>query len=168
VGHISGAHLNPAVTIAAIIMRKIDWLLVPFYFVSQLIGALVGYGLIMIVTPNELNANVCVTKVHPLLHDYQGLIIETVITGLLVLMVCATWDGRQSTQTDSVSIRLGLMLSGMFIATSQFTGASINPVRSLAPAIYHNYWKSHWIYWVGPPIGSVIASVIYRFAFYEK
>lgn len=167
-GHISGAHFNPSVTIAALIMNKIDWILVPLYFISQLIGVFLGYGLIMLVTPPEFNNNLCLTLVHPLLEDYQGLIIEIIITAMLIIMCCATWDGRLSAQTDSVSIRLGLMLSGVFIATSQFTGSSLNPVRSLVPAIFHNSWKSHWIYWVGPTVGAVLASVTYKYAFFTK
>ncbi|KAK9709530.1 Major intrinsic protein [Popillia japonica] len=95
--HISGAHLNPAVSVAAWIMGKLQLYLVPFYIIAQLVGGIIGYGLII----------------------------------------------------------------------APFSGGGFNPARSLAPSIYQNIWTSHWVYWVGPLLGGVLAAVVYRYTFLE-
>ncbi|XP_022902224.2 uncharacterized protein [Onthophagus taurus] len=166
-GHISGGHYNLCVTIAAVILKKIDLVLAGIYFISQTVGALLGYGLLMLVTNENDNKGVCVTQINPYIKVYQGFIIEMIISGFLISICCAVWDHRNTKNTDSIPIRFGLTLGSIFIATAQYTGASMNPARSLAPAIFQNMWKDHWVYWVAPILGSAGTALFYRFIFIE-
>ncbi|XP_064544107.1 aquaporin [Drosophila montana] len=170
-GAISGAHLNPAITLAALIYGALGWAMAIAYLVAQVAGALIGYGLLKAVLP--LNAiigvdepaGVCVTVLSSDISVLQGVFIELLITSCLTMVACSVWDPRNDRLKDSVPIRFGLTVASLNLSAGLFTGSSMNPTRSLGPAVWNNSWQHHWIYWVGPLVGAALTSVIYRFAF---
>ncbi|TDG51577.1 hypothetical protein AWZ03_002037 [Drosophila navojoa] len=170
-GSISGAHLNPAITLAALIYGVLNWYMAIAYLVAQVAGGLIGYGLLKAVLP--LNAivgvdepaGVCVTVLSKDISVLQGVFIELLITCFLTMVACSVWDPRNAKLKDSVPIRFGLTVSCLNLAAGLFTGSSMNPTRSLGPAVWNNSWQNHWIYWVGPLVGAAITSIIYRLAF---
>ncbi|KAH8401236.1 hypothetical protein KR009_003927 [Drosophila setifemur] len=170
-GMVSGAHLNPAVTLAAWICGVIGWMRAIAYFVAQAAGALIGYGLLVAVLPENAikgvdnPAGVCVTVLATDISELQGVFIEFLITCCLVMVACSVWDPRNSKFQDSVAVRFGLAVSCLILTAGLFTGASMNPTRSLGPAVWNNSWAHHWIYWVGPLMAGAVTSLIYRFAF---
>ncbi|XP_025829899.1 aquaporin AQPcic-like isoform X3 [Agrilus planipennis] len=168
VGHISGAHLNPQVSLGAVILGKLDILLFPVYLVGQTLGALAGFGLLWVLTPSDYHNELCITKLHTKLNVYQGLFVEVVITALLLMVCAAVWDHRNSRNTDSTPVRFGLFIALMSMVAGPYTGASMNSARSLAPAILTNSWSNHWIYWVGPTVGAVLGSGFYKIVFYQS
>lgn len=107
----------------------------------------------------------CVTDLHPNVSAIQGLILEGIATGLLILVVCSVWDARNAKNTDSVPIKFGLAVAVLATTIGPYTGCSMNPVRSLAPALWNNQWSRHWVYWFGPIGGSLLFSFGYRVVF---
>ncbi|KAH8362560.1 hypothetical protein KR200_005373, partial [Drosophila serrata] len=170
-GCVCGAHLNPAVTLATYVYDMISLPLALAYFVAQMVGAFIGYGLLKAVLPEnaiystDTPDGVCLTSVDSTLTSWQGLAIEFLITCVLISICCGVWDPRNATKQDSVPVRFGLAISCLSLTAGQLTGASMNPARSFAPAIWNGAWENHWIYWVGPMAGSLVTSVIYKYAF---
>ncbi|KAH8277569.1 hypothetical protein KR018_001243 [Drosophila ironensis] len=170
-GCVSGAHLNPAVTLAAWICGVIGWRRALSYFAAQSAGALIGYGLLVAVMPanaikgSDNPAGVCVTVLAPEFSEVQGVFIEFLITCGLVIVACSVWDPRNSQFQDSVPLRFGLTVSCLILVAGLFTGASMNPTRSLGPAVWNNSWAHHWIYWVGPLMAGAVTSLVYKYAF---
>ena len=167
-GHISQAHVNPAITVCSVVLghKTIPEALV--YFFSQMIGAIAGYGLLKVVTPASRLTSVCVTELHADLTAIQGLLLEGISTGILVLVACAVWDSRNAKNTDSVPIRFGLTVAALALTFGPYTGCSMNPARSLGPALWNNHWAHHWIYWFGPIGGALLASFMYKTIFGVK
>ena len=110
----------------------------------------------------------CVTHLHEKVSVIQGLFIEGIATAVLMLLACAIWDKKNEKNTDSVAIKFGLTITALATAAGPYTGCSMNPVRSLAPALWNNQWSNHWIYWLGPVGGSIIAALLYKNIFQEK
>ncbi|XP_052839784.1 aquaporin-like isoform X1 [Drosophila gunungcola] len=170
-GCVCGAHLNPSVTLASYVYNMISLPMALAYFVAQMVGAFIGYGLLKAVLPENAiyNSNtpngVCLTELDSTLTSWQGLTIEFLITCALISICCGVWDPRNATKQDSVPLRFGLAIACLSLTAGQLTGASMNPARSFAPAIWNGAWAHHWIYWVGPMAGALVASVIYKHAF---
>ncbi|XP_031345557.1 aquaporin-like isoform X2 [Photinus pyralis] len=184
-GHISGAHLNPAVTLSSAILGHLKPLLVPVYIAAQFIGAFLGFGLLKVLIPEDLaeefNGDVngtavpavakpglCSTTLHPRLTSMQALAIEAIITTVLIMICCSVWDKRNAKNTDSTPVRFGLIISVISMTAGPFTGASMNTVRSFAPAVFNGDWDSHWVYWVGPTLGALIGTFSYKFLFEDS
>ncbi|XP_063979294.1 aquaporin AQPcic-like [Diachasmimorpha longicaudata] len=173
IGHISGAHINPAITVGAVILGKKSLPAASVYFLAQCLGAIVGYGMLKIITPRLLlhtgdpskMSSFCVTELHVNISVIEGLLAEIMATAILMFMTCACWDTRNERNTDSVAIKFGLTVAVLCMAVAPYTGCSMNPARSLGPAIWNNNWGHHWIYWFGPLGGSLIASILYRSIF---
>ncbi|XP_011696205.1 PREDICTED: aquaporin AQPAe.a-like [Wasmannia auropunctata] len=176
VGHISGAYLNPAITFAAVILGKRSPMMAGFYIVAQCLGAMLGYGLLQIITPPRLThdgdsntaATFCTNNINSNLSGAQGLVAEAFATGIFAFFACASWDTRNAKNTDSLGLKFGLCVSMLCLAFIPHTGCSLNPARTLGPAVWNNFWEHHWLYWVGPIGGAIIAATIYRCFFLKS
>lgn len=107
----------------------------------------------------------CVTNLHKDVDPMQGLLVEGVATAILMLIACAVWDPRNSHNTDSTAIKFGLSVTALATSVGPYTGCSMNPVRSLGPALWNDFWENHWIYWFGPLGGALLASLAYKSIF---
>ncbi|XP_015112766.1 aquaporin isoform X1 [Diachasma alloeum] len=172
-GHISGAHLNPAVTIGSIIIRQKTIATGLVYMIAQFVGAIIGYGLLKIVTPEALftdgfpdsSVPLCVTVVHPGITTIQAVLIEILCTAIVLCTACATWDPRCAHTTDSVALKFGMAIAGLSFAASPYTGCSMNPARTFAPAFFNGAWENQWIYWIGPVLGAFLGTYTYQVLF---
>ncbi|KAH8308994.1 hypothetical protein KR059_004734, partial [Drosophila kikkawai] len=167
-GCVSGAHLNPAVTVAAYIYDMVTLPMAFAYFVAQMLGAFIGYGLLMVLLPAETistGAGLCVTLPHATVTDAQGFGIEFVITSILVIVCCGVWDPRNAKFHDSVAIRFGLAIACLACAAGPFTGASMNPARSFAPALWNMHFEKNWIYWLAPLSSAALTAYAYKIVF---
>ncbi|XP_008560859.1 aquaporin AQPAe.a [Microplitis demolitor] len=172
-GHISGAHLNPAVTIGAAIvgLKTIPTSVV--YIVGQFIGATAGYGLLKITTPDYLfndgmpnsTTPLCVTVIHQGVTIVQAILIEAICTGIILCTACATWDERCAHTTDSTALRFGFSVAALSFAASPYTGCSMNPARTFSPAFWNGAWDDQWVYWVGPILGALLGTYTYQVFF---
>ncbi|KAJ1191301.1 hypothetical protein NDU88_000617 [Pleurodeles waltl] len=164
-GHISGGHINPAVTIAMLCTRKISLAKSIFYVIAQCLGAIVGAGLLYLVTPPNVAGNLGITTVDGHLSAGHGLLIELIITFQLVFTIFATCDSKRKDVTGSVALAIGFSVTIGHLFAINYTGASMNPARSFGPAVIKGKWDNHWIYWIGPIIGAVIAGGLYEYVY---
>ncbi|XP_051859733.1 aquaporin AQPcic isoform X1 [Drosophila sulfurigaster albostrigata] len=167
-GCVSGSHFNPAVTVAAYIYDLVSWHMALLYFVAQLLGAFIGYGLLITLIPDSvkgIGAGLCVTLPHPQISSPQAFGIEFTATAILIIVCCGVWDPRNAKHHDSVAIRFGLAVACLACAAGPFTGASMNPARSFAPALWNKNFDSHWIYWLAPLSGAAVTAIAYKAVF---
>ncbi|XP_026747734.1 aquaporin AQPcic-like isoform X2 [Trichoplusia ni] len=157
--HVSGAQLNPAVTLAALVWGRVSWARALCMAGAQLAGAGAGAGLLRLLRAAE--AELCVTQPAPGLAPYKAALLEAVLGGCLALANCASWDVRNAGLRDSWPLRIGISVAGMSLVAGELTGASMNPVRSFGPALWAGNWTSHWVYWAGPLGGSLLATAGY-------
>jgi aquaporin NIP len=158
VGHISGAHFNPAVTLAFALSRHFPGARVPLYWAAQLAGALAA-ALILRASLGDV-AHVGATL--PSGSDAQSFLWEAVLSFFLmfVIMAVAT-DTRAVGEAAAIAVGATVGLDAMF--GGPISGASMNPARSLGPAIAASDFTSIWVYLTAPFLGAVIAAVTYQF-----
>ncbi|CAG9134141.1 unnamed protein product [Plutella xylostella] len=164
-GHISGAHMNPAVTLAAVVWGDTGALLGALYVAAQVGGALLGYSALLLVSPRgTAAAAACVTEPHAQLNSAQAFGVEVILTAVLVLLCCGVWDAKARLGSAEVRRGGGRAVPGRGAAVR----GQHEPSRSLAPALLTNSWTRHWVYWVGPLMGSALAVSLYKYALYKK
>ncbi|XP_078087174.1 aquaporin-1a.1 [Mustelus asterias] len=163
VGHISGAHLNPAVTLGLLLGCRISLLRAMVYIISQLLGALAASAILLGITPKSRNGTLGVNALGEGVTPGQGLGVEIIITFQLVLCVFATTDKRRSDLSGSGPLAIGLSVVIGHLMAIGFTGCGMNPARSFGPAAVTGNFKDHWLYWVGPIVGGFAAALIYDF-----
>jgi MIP family channel proteins len=158
VGHISGAHFNPAVTLAFATSRHFPAARVPAYWGAQLAGATAA----ALVLRASLGKVAHVGATLPAGSDGQAFLWEAVLTFFLmfVIMAVAT-DARAVGEAAAIAIGATVGLDAMF--GGPITGASMNPARSLGPGIAAGDLRSIWVYLAAPALGAVIAAAVYRF-----
>ncbi len=162
--HISGAHINPAVTFAICLAGRMDTAKGTMYVIAQLAGAVVGAYLIAAVIPDAAEGNLGAHGLGLGVSPMGGLLAEIVLTFILVFAVFAVAiDPRGPQYLAPIVIGLAVFVDHLFGVT--ITGASMNPARSFGPALVAWEWADHWIYWVGPGAGAALAALGYRAVF---
>ncbi|KAH8413872.1 hypothetical protein KR222_010885, partial [Zaprionus bogoriensis] len=168
-GCVSGAHLNPAVTVAAFIYDLVSLPMAFVYFVGQLLGAFIGYGLLKALLPDPTlhspETGLCVTLPAKGVTAPMAFGIEFAATSILIITCCGVWDPRNAKHHDSVAIRFGLAVAGLACAAGPFTGASMNPARSFAPALWNGNFQDHWLYWLAPLSAAAVTAIAYKAVF---
>ncbi|XP_010856090.1 PREDICTED: aquaporin-6 [Bison bison bison] len=157
----SGAHVNPAVTLAFLVGSHISLPRAVAYVAAQLAGATVGAALLYGVTPGDIRENFGVNMVRSSTSTGQAVAVELILTLQLVLCVFASTDSRQTTGSPAATI--GASVAVGHLIGIYFTGCSMNPARSFGSAVIVGKFEVHWIFWVGPLTGAVLASLIYNF-----
>ncbi|OXU26752.1 hypothetical protein TSAR_010493 [Trichomalopsis sarcophagae] len=174
--HISGAHLNPAITVGAVVCGQKSLLSALVYIIGQTAGGIVGFGLLKLITPQQLlhggdpstTRDFCVTLVNEDVGMFKGFMAELIATGILVFMACAIGDSRNDCNTDSTAIKFGLAIAVLCFGFVPYTGCSMNPARSFGPALLNNQWTGHWVFWFGPFAGALVGSLLYKMTFALK
>ncbi|XP_057491271.1 aquaporin NIP2-1-like [Actinidia eriantha] len=156
VGHISGAHMNPAVTLAFAAVRHFPWKQVPFYAAAQLTGAIsAAFTLHILLDPIKH-----VGTTSPSGTDVQALIMEMVVTFSMMFVTSAV-----ATDTKAIGELAGIAVGSAVCITSilagPISGGSMNPARTIGPAIASNYYKGLWVYVVGPVSGTLLGAWSY-------
>jgi aquaporin NIP len=157
VGDISGAHLNPAVTVGFWAARRLPGRDVVPYIGSQLAGALLASGLLRLLFPESkwLGATL------PAGSEWQSFILETVLTFFLMLTILNVSTGaKEKGITAGIAVGAVIALEAMF--AGPICGASMNPARSLAPAAISGHLEHLWIYLAAPPLGAYAAMLACR------
>jgi MIP family channel proteins len=160
IGHISGAHVNPAVTLGLALTGRFPMAQVPYYWASQVIGALIA-SLVLRLLYGNLN-NLGTTQVAEGYSTIDGFVLELLMTAILVFVVhAAATDERAPAAASGLAIGGTLLL--IHLVAGEVSGGSVNPARSLAPAIVSGTFSDLWIYLIAPFIGAVIGAVGYEF-----
>lgn len=116
----------------------------------------------------EDEGGLCITVPADGISTFQAFLVEFIGTSILVLVICGLWDPRNKKNTDSTPLRAGLTVAVLVLITGPYTGASLNPARSLGPAVWTGDWQDHWIYWVAPTLGGAVTSLVYKTLFYRS
>ncbi|KAH8401794.1 hypothetical protein KR009_007889 [Drosophila setifemur] len=171
-GFVSGAHANPCVSIACYYMGYIVSEMLVLYVVCQLAGGLVGYYLLLQLLPKEVIDNskpgVCLVEPMNGLSNLQIVGIEGLLTSVLVLGWCALWDVRNGRFLDSVSIRMGLLVTACSFAGVQLTGASMNPAKTLVPSIFLGSPDEVLLQLAGQILASILVPFIWKNAYMPR
>jgi MIP family channel proteins len=163
IGRITGAHLNPAVTIAAIVSGNIEIIRGFSFIVGQLGGAILASFLL-----DKIVWGIDNLGVHGLnVQSSDGLVIEVILTFILVFTIFATAIDKRGNAAWA-PMAIGLVVFVDHLIAVPLTGASMNPARSLGPALIHGQWADHWVYWAGPIVGAIVAAVTYVLIFGTK
>jgi MIP family channel proteins len=160
-GHISGGHFNPAVTVGALVGGKIKTGDAVAYIVVQLLGGFIGALAVKAIFPAAVYEAVSLGT--PLLANdvsvVSGIILESILTFFLVLVVYGTAIDARAPKVGGLFIGLTITLD--ILAGGPITGASMNPARTFGPALAGGYWDNHIVYWIGPLIGGVLGGTVY-------
>ena len=158
VGNISGAHLNPAVTIAFALNKNLAWKLVIPYIISQSLGSIAAAFLLkyLFATSVSLGATL------PVSGEMQSFIIEIIISFILMFLILSVATGSKE-QGMFAGLAIGsVVVTGILIA-GPISGGAMNPVRALGPAIASNNYNHLWIYLTAPLIGTNLSVAVYRY-----
>jgi aquaporin Z len=172
-GHISGGHFNPAVTLAVWVTGKIESARAAVYIVVQLIGAVVGAGLLRLALPEALWKRTSLgatTVTHQLgsgitFSNGRAVLVEAMLTFFLVFTVFAMAVDDRGVFKSIAGLGIGLVLVFDIIVGGALTGASMNPARSFGPALMAGKWTDFWVYVLGPVTGAIIAGAVYWLVF---
>jgi aquaporin Z/aquaporin NIP len=162
IGHVSGGHVNPAVTLGLAATGRFPWRYVPAYLLAQLTGALLGAlaTWATLGTHARAEAHLAATTPAPGVGAVQGLLVEALITFVLVFVVVSVaTDDRVPVSVAPVAVGAALAVA-VFIA-GPVTGGAVNPVRALGPALIAGQLPNIWIYIIGPLLGGVAAAFVY-------
>jgi aquaporin Z len=166
-GHVSGAHVNPAVTIGQLALHKLSLGVASVYVLAQLLGAIAGTALIRLAYPRGTvdATGGGVVQVAANASTGQALLMEALLTFLLVTGIMAVAIDRDGAWFRVAGLPIGLLVTTCIIAGGPVTGGAMNPARTFAPALLSWEWGDQWIYWVGAILGGVLASLVYVFVF---
>ena len=155
-GHISGAHINPAVTLGFAFTGHLPWKFVPPFLAAQVAGAISASGVLLAILGDVAGMGATL----PSIGDLQALGFEIALTFFLMFVIMAV-----ATDTRAPRLLAPLAIGGTvgleIIIAGPLSGSSMNPARSLAPALVGWTWTSQWIYIVGPVVGATAASLLY-------
>ena len=156
--HVSGAHLNPAITISLWVTKRIEGTVAAGYIVSQLAGAVLAgifieglFGSAKLAVPQPIS-----------LEPTFAVLVEALLTFFLVLVFFGIIVDRRS-HTSHAGLALGFVFAGLVLVGLPLTGAAINPAKAFGPALVANFWSNHLIYWIGPILGGIAAALVYEY-----
>ncbi|XP_009178962.1 aquaporin-2 isoform X2 [Macaca nemestrina] len=211
-GHISGAHINPAVTVACLVGCHVSFLRATFYVAAQLLGAVAGAALLHEITPADIRGDLAVnapgqqvpllclslqyflacsipgpldkspdvsdksctisvaTRVSAQLSNSttagQAVTVELFLTLQLVLCIFASTDERRGENPGTPALSIGFSVALGHLLGIHYTGCSMNPARSLAPAVVTGKFDDHWVFWIGPLVGAILGSLLYNYVLF--
>jgi MIP family channel proteins len=155
-GHVSGAHVNPAVTVALAAAGRTPWRTAAGYIASQLTGAGVAGFLLLGLLGDTGRLGMTLPAVSPL----RAVVVEAVLTWFLVTAVFGSAVAGKN--GNAAGLAIGMVLAADILMGGSLTGASMNPARSFGPALAMMDFDSFWIYIVGPIAGAVPAALVYE------
>ncbi|CAN8207221.1 unnamed protein product [Coccothraustes coccothraustes] len=163
-GHVSGGHVNPAITLAFLMASQLSLPRALGYLLAQVLGMLAGAGVLYGVTPGPVRGTLGLSALHPGVGPGQGTVVELLLTAQFVLCVFASFDDRHDGRPAMAAVPVGFSLALGHLFGIHYTGASMNPARSFAPAVITRNFANHWVYWAGPLLGAALGAVLYEFA----
>lgn len=171
IGHISGCHLNPAVSVGLVVGKRFPaGELVP-YIIAQVVGAIIAAGVLYLIASGQAGFDLAKSGLAS--NGYgdhspgkytmvAGLIIEVVMTAMFLFIIMGATDKRAPAGFAPIAIGLGLTL--IHLISIPVTNTSVNPARSTGPAIFVGDWAlgQLWLFWVAPIVGAAIGAIVYN------
>ena len=169
-GHVSGGHFNPAITIGFWVTKRLNTVDTIAYWIVQLAGATAAAYLLKSLIPDDTRHAVALGT--PMMaHDFTvlpAIVLEAVTTFFLVLTVFATAVDERSSFRPVAGFAIGLSITLGILVAGPFTGAALNPARAFGPALASSHWQNHGVYWIGPLAGGFLAGFLYDSIFLKK
>lgn len=170
IGHISGAHLNPAVSIGLAVGGRFPARELPAYIIGQVIGAIIGAGVVYAIASGKADFSLAGGLASNGYGEHSpgqyslmsGLITEVVLTAAFLIVIMGATDKRAP--AGFAPIAIGLMLTLIHLISIPVTNTSVNPARSTGPALWVGDWalSQLWLFWVAPIAGAILGAVLYR------
>lgn len=163
-GHVSGAHFNPAVTLGFVATRRLPLASGIVYLLSQLVGASLGAVVLTIVFPEgaRLAVNLGTPALGSGVSAGTGIVVEALLTFFLVFVIFGVAvDARGERAVAPLAI--GFVIVMDILAAGVLTGAAMNPARAFGPALLSGFWSNHAVYWIGPSIGGALGAFVYSY-----
>ncbi|XP_069342487.1 aquaporin-8 [Eulemur rufifrons] len=163
-GNISGGHFNPAVSLAAMLSGGLTLVMLVPYWISQLLGGLIGAALAKAVSSEERFWNASGAAFVTVQEQGQmagALGAEIILTMLLALVVCMGAI-NEKTKGPLAPFSIGFSVTVDILVGGNVSGACMNPARAFGPAVMANYWGFHWIYWLGPLLAGLLVGLFIR------
>ncbi|XP_062592013.1 aquaporin-8-like, partial [Saccostrea cucullata] len=170
----SGGYFNPAITFALTLNRVLPVLVAVCFFIAQIGGGLIGGALALAAVPTNKytqfigGATMLINETEP----GWAVLIEGILTFIVTFIVLLTTLDKKKRKMSPLAI--GFSFIACALSGAPYTGGSMNPARSLGPSasysryLYFNIWEYHYVYWVGPIAGALVAAIIYRFLFANR
>jgi aquaporin TIP len=167
VGHISGGHFNPAVTFGFLVARRMDPALAVVYWISQMVGAVLGALVLVLVVPDALTDAVNLGA--PALGDgvsaSAGFLIEAILTFFLVWVIFASAADPRGTFKSVAGLAIGFTITLDILIGGPLTGAAMNPARAFGPQLVDGFWSDGWVWYLGPLLGGGVAALLYEWLY---
>ena len=167
VGHISGAHFNPAVTFGFLLTGRLSASLAAVYWIAQFAGATLAALLLWWIYPGDIADQAKLGA--PVLADRidvgAGLVVEALLTFFLVWVIFATAADPRGTFKSIAGLAIGLTITLDILMGGPLTGAAMNPARAFGPQLVGNAWSDAWIWYFGPLVGGGSAALVYEFLY---
>lgn len=171
IGGISGCHINPAITLGCLLSGRISGKDAGMYMIFQTIGAIIGAAILFLCTSTSgeaivgTGANACQAGVSVI----GGLVAEIVFTFVFVLVVLGTTDAKKGAG-NFAGLAIGLSLILVHLVCIRYTGTSVNPARSIGPALFQGgeALSQLWIFIVGPFIGAALSAIVWKMIACDK
>ena len=176
IGHISGAHLNPAVSVGLVVGKRFPASELPHYIIAQVVGAIAAAGVLYFIASGSASFDVHAGFAS---NGYgvnspggysmaAGFVAEVVLTAFFLIVIMGATDGRAP--KGFAPIAIGLCLTLINLAGIPVTNCSVNPARSTGPAIFAGGWalQELWMFWIAPLIGGAIGGAVYKHLFGES
>jgi aquaporin TIP len=167
VGHISGGHFNPAVTLGFVLARRIETGMAVAYWISQFVAAVVAAALLRGLVPASAAnpVKLGVPAIGGGIDAGQGLAIEVVLTFFLVWVIFATAVDPRGSFRAVAGLAIGFTITLDIYMGGPFTGAAMNPARAFGPELVQNAWSDAWVWYIGPVVGAALAAVAYEWLY---
>src|SRR6266571_5200174 len=167
VGHISGGHFNPAITLGFLVTRRIAPSLAVVYWSMQFAGAAAAAALLRWFYPETARrlTNLGAPGLSSGVTVWQGLVIEIVLTFFLVWVIFATAADPGGSFKSIAGLAIGLTITLDVLMGGPLTGAAMNPARAFGPQLVQNNWSNAWVWYAGPALGAAAAALIYEWLY---
>jgi aquaporin Z len=164
-GHISGGHFNPSITLGFLATKRITPLLAVVYWVSQLLGAISAAFILRYLFSKINVALSAAPSVSPGTNDGRAFVLEMIMTFFLVFAVWATAVDTRGAFKAIAGLAIGLTITMDVFVGGHITGAAMNPARAFGPELAGGVWHGWWIYWLAPIAGALIAALGYEYLY---
>jgi aquaporin Z len=170
IGHVSGCHLNPAVSVGLVVARRFPATELPLYVIAQVLGGIAGSAVLYVIASGQQGFSLANGFAANGYADHSPggyalgacLVAEIVLTFMFLIIILGATDKRAHQGFAPIAIGLGLTL--IHLVGIPVTNTSVNPARSTAPAIFVGGWalQQLWLFWVAPIVGAVLAGTVYK------
>lgn len=170
IGHISGGHINPAITLGVWMGKGITTSKAALYWIAQLAGAAAAALVLKIVMPTALGnaVHLGTPALDPTMKAGAGAVLEAVLTFFLVFAVYGTAVDGRGAWNKVAGFAIGLTVTFDILAGGPMTGAAMNPARWFGPALVSGTWTDAWVWIVGPLAGGAVAGLVYWALFLQR